>query len=221
MSFKFSDIDAVVFDMDGVIFDSESLGLRSWQIVADRYGLGDVSETSKKCIGRNTADTMKIFDEAYGDKVSIEALYEEGKIEMQKIIASEGLPLKSGVRELLDFLRAQGMRTGLASSTKQAMVKEELGSVGLLDYFSVVIGGDMIKLSKPEPEIYLLACEKLGVSPEKSVCIEDSYNGIISAHRAGLHTIMVPDLLAPTEDILKLVEVLKPSLDDVLCFFQA
>ena len=109
---------------------------------------------------------MKIFDDAYGDKVSIEALYEEGKIEMQKIIASEGLPLKSGVRELLDFLRAQGMRTGLASSTKQAMVKEELGSVGLLDYFSVVIGGDMIKRSKPEPEIYLLACEKLGVSPE-------------------------------------------------------
>ena len=220
MDIKLSGLDAVVFDMDGVIFDSERLGLRSWQAVADRHGLGDISETAKKCIGRNTADTMKIFDEAYGDRVNVEELYEEAKVLMRDIIAKEGLPLKEGARELLGFLKEQGIKVGLASSTKQAVVKEELTAAGLIGYFSVIVGGDMIERSKPEPDIYLLACERLGAEPGKCVCIEDSFNGVISAHRAGLGVIMVPDMLMPTDEILSLVDVYKKSLSDVLDYLK-
>ncbi len=215
MEIKLEKLDAVVFDMDGVIFDTERLALRSWQVVADRNGLGDVTETANKCIGRNTADTMKIFEEAYGSRVSIAELYEQGKQVMQNIIKTEGLPLKEGVAELLGFLKEQGIKIGLASSTKQSVVREELTQAGLVDYFSVIVGGDMIEHSKPEPDIYLLACEKLCAEPKRAACIEDSFNGVISGHRAGLGVIMVPDLLEPDEDILALVDVYKKSLTEV------
>ena len=215
MKINNDELKAFVFDMDGVIFDSERLGLRCWQIVADRYDLGDITETAKKCIGRSTKDTMMIFDDAYGDRVSVEKLYTEAKTVMSELIEKEGLPLKTGVFELLGFLRESGIKLGLASSTSYNTVCAELKGAGLLDYFEVVVGGDMVEHSKPEPDIYLLACEKLEVSPENAACVEDSFNGIISASRAGLHTIMVPDMLMPTDEILKLVEIYKKSLGEV------
>ncbi|MBR1422457.1 MAG: HAD family phosphatase [Ruminococcus sp.] len=220
MKFKLDDVRAFVFDMDGVIFDSERLGLRCWQIVADRYDLGDISEIAKKCIGRSTKDTMMIFDQAYGDKVSVENLYTEAKTVMGELIEKEGLPLKSGVFELLGFLKESGIKLGLASSTSYKTVCAELKGAGLLDFFEVVVGGDMIEHSKPEPDIYLLACEKLEVAPVNAACVEDSFNGIISASRAGLHTVMVPDMLIPTDEILKLVEVYKQSLGEVKTYLE-
>ena len=215
MDIKLRELDAVVFDMDGVIFDSERLGLRSWQAVADRHGLGDISETAKKCIGRNTADTMRIFDEAYGDRVSIEELYEEAKVLMRDIIAKEGLPLKEGARELLGFLKEQDIRVGLASSTKQAVVKDELTAAGLFGYFSVIVGGDMIKRSKPEPDIYLTAAKALDLASEQCIALEDSPNGIRSAYSAGCKAIMIPDLTQPDDEIKPMLYGCYASLSEL------
>lgn len=212
-------IDGVVFDMDGVIFDSEKVGLASWEKLGEKYGLENVRENALKCIGRSTVDTMAILEEAYGDKVSIPSLYREAKEVFAEIISEGGLPLKPGAVEILSFLKEHNVKVGLASSTSYNGVIANLKGAGLLEYFEVIIGGDMIKHSKPQPEIYLLACEKLGVRPQYTVAIEDSYNGIKAAHNAEMIPIMVPDLIAPTEEILSMVYKKMDSLNDVMDYF--
>ena len=176
MGLKLSELDGIVFDMDGVIFDSEVIGLESWERLGKKYGLTNVHENAMKCIGRSTVDTMAILEAAYGDKVSIPELYDEAKAICADIIAERGLPLKSGARELLSYLKERDIKVGLASSTSYKGVIKNLKGAGLLDYFHVIIGGDMIKHSKPQPEIYLLACKKLGVRPEKTVAVDQKDN---------------------------------------------
>ena len=114
---KLNELDAVVFDMDGIIFDTETIALRSWQDAADAHGLGDISETAMKCVGRSTVDTLRIFEEAYGDKVSIEQMHIECITRFKEIIQTEGMPIKKGARELLEFLKQSGAKVALASST--------------------------------------------------------------------------------------------------------
>ena len=201
---KLNEIDGIVFDMDGVIFDTERLSLTLWQKLADKYSLGDISEVEKKCIGRSTKDSMKILQDAYGDKVSVEKLYLESRDLLARTISEKGLPLKKGAVEILEFLHNNNVRVGLASSTNYKTVIKNLESVHIRDYFQVIVGGDMILNSKPEPEIYLLACEKLGVNPEKTYAVEDSENGIISAYRAKMMPVLVPDLIKPNERMLAL-----------------
>ncbi len=217
---KLSELDGIVFDMDGVIFDSEVIGLESWERLGKKYGLENVHENAMKCIGRSTVDTMGILEEAYGDKVSVTELYEEAKAICREIIAERGLPLKSGAKELLFYLKEQGVKVGLASSTSYNGVIANLKGAGLLDCFQVIIGGDMIKHSKPQPEIYLLACEKLGVRPEMTIAVEDSYNGIKAAYNAKMIPVMVPDLIEPTDEILSMVYKKMDSLDDVLDYLK-
>ena len=114
------------------------------------------------------------------------------------------LPLKPGIRELLEYLKENDYKIGLASSTREAVVSQQLIDAGLRPYFDNLTCGDMLKKSKPEPDIYLMACEKLEVLPEEAIAIEDSFNGIRSAYRAGMFPIMVPDLLQPDDEMREL-----------------
>lgn len=196
---------AVVFDMDGVIFDTETVGLRSWVIVGERHGLENVEHYARECIGRSTKDSIKILSGAYGD-IDIEALRAECVCEFKNIIAREGLVMKKGARGLLEWLKEQGIKTALASSTEYSGVMGHLKSAGIDGFFDTVIGGDMVTNSKPEPEIYLKACKALGVSPENAFAIEDSNNGIISAHRAGMRALLVPDIVENTEEVKQMAE---------------
>ena len=109
-------------------------------------------------------------------------------------------------------MKNAGIPIGLASSTRLAAVEKELKDAGLYDYFQVVVGGDLLKKSKPEPDIYLMACEKMGVDPKDAFAIEDSYNGIRSAYRAGMHPLMVPDLLPPTEEMREMSDMIAGDL---------
>ena len=133
----------------------------------------------------------------------------------------EGLPLKSGARELLSALNGSGTPLALASSTRTETVRRELRDAGLLDFFDVVIGGDQVTRSKPHPEIFLRAAAELGTAPEECCVIEDSFNGIRAAAAAGMHPLMVPDMLQPDEEILALAERVFPSLHEVRNFFLA
>ena len=194
-------IDAVIFDMDGVIFDSEKLVLVCWEKIAEKYHLEGMHEVMMLCIGTTKVRTKEIVLEHYGDDFPYEELSAEASVMFHGICEREGLPIKKGVRELLDYLKKQNIPTALASSTRLEVVAQELKQAGLYEYFQVVVGGDQLKRSKPAPDIYLLACEKLGVSPEDAYAIEDSYNGIRSSHSAGMKPVMGPALLAPTEEM--------------------
>lgn len=207
---------AVVFDMDGLIFDSERLVLHCWVEIGKRHGLEGLEAVFKECIGTNKARTKEIVYANLGSDFPYDEFSKESSALFKEIMHKDGLPIKDGVVKTLKELKQRGIPLGLASSTRLAVVEEELRDAGLLDYFQVVMGGDLLKRSKPEPDIYLMTCEKLGVDPTQCYALEDSYNGIISAYRAGMKPIMIPDMLPPTEEMREKSQAILTSMEDFI-----
>ncbi|MCR5147435.1 MAG: HAD family phosphatase [Eubacterium sp.] len=206
---------AVIFDMDGVIFDSERMYIECYKEIAEKYHVDNVEEVCYKCVGVTSEKTVRILKDYYGEDFPVEEYYTEaGKVFKEKY-EKNGLPMKPGVRELLSFLKENGIKTALASSTKTEVVKTELGDAGILDFFDEIVGGDMVQRSKPDPDIFLKAAEALGLSPEEVMVIEDSFNGIRAAYAAGMKAVMVPDLLQPDEEIRSKAYRVEKSLLDV------
>lgn len=213
-------ISAVVFDMDGVIFDSERLVIECWKVIADKYGIENIEEACLECLGINAELTRKLMKKRYGEEFP----YDMYKKEMSAIFHSRAsggkLPQKKGIRELLVFLKENHIPTAVASSTRKEVVMRELDEGGLLCYFDRVICGDMVKRSKPEPDIFLKACESLSADAAEAYAIEDSYNGIRAAFRAGMKPIMVPDLAEPTKEMEELSCCILPSLSEVMAYLK-
>jgi HAD superfamily hydrolase (TIGR01509 family) len=203
---------AFIFDMDGVIFDSERLYIDCCIEVAEKLGMDQIVETCHRCIGVTTEVTRAILLETYRDIDLVDRFREQSVALVRSKIDSGLLELKPGVRELLDFLRAKRCHIAIASSTRTDIVEKELADAGLIGYFSAVVGGDRAQRSKPNPDIFLKAAELLDEKPENCVVIEDSFNGIRAAKAAGMTAIMVPDQLIPDEEISKLADFVLPSL---------
>lgn len=207
---------AIVFDMDGVIFDTERLVIEFWKEVAKKHNIPNVEHTCIQCLGTNRVRTREIFLENYGADFPFDPYCAEVTELFNTHYKGVPLPTKPGVRELLSYLQEQDIKVGLASSTAQHLVRDEIGTAGLLPYFQTLVCGDMVEHSKPAPDIFLKACEILNADPTKSIAIEDSFNGIRSAHCAGMTPIMVPDQVQPTDEIRTLAFHVMPSLLDVL-----
>ncbi len=203
---------AFIFDMDGVIFDSERLYIDCCIEVAEKLGMDQIVETCHRCIGVTTEVTRAILLETYRDIDLVDRFREQSVALVRSKIDSGLLELKPGVRELLDFLRAKRCHIAIASSTRTDIVEKELADAGLIGYFSAVVGGDRAQRSKPNPDIFLKAAELLSEKPENCVVIEDSFNGIRAAKAAGMTAIMVPDQLVPDEEIRGLADFVLPSL---------
>lgn len=208
-------IAAVVFDMDGVLFDTERLFLDMFKEVAQEKGMPYKERAVMSCIGRNIQDTEMLFKEEYGEDFPFAEYHALCGERARQRIAAQGLPVKQGVCELLTYLKEEGWRIALASSTSRRGVTGHLNRAHIMDFFEVIIGGDMVERGKPEPDIYLRACEELGTEPSYTLAIEDSPNGIRSAFAAGLKPIMVPDLIAPSPEIEKLLYEKCETLLDV------
>lgn len=206
---------AVIFDMDGVIFDSERCVVECWKVVAEKYKIPNIEPVLMKCLGVTYEESKKIFLENYGDDFPYDAWKKERSDLYHERYDGGRLPLKPGIKELLAYLREHGYKIGLASSTREAIVSRQLVDAGLREYFDNLTSGDMLERSKPEPDIYLMACEKLGVKPEEAIAIEDSYNGVRSAYRAGMFPIMVPDLVEPDGEMETLAGRIFDNLIDV------
>ena len=210
----------VIFDMDGVIFDSERLIADLWREVAEEKKMPDIDIAIQRSIGITNDATTQVFKELYGEDFP----YEEYK----KIVSTRfhakydngNLPTKPGIKELLVFLKENKVPTAVASSTRTAVVETEIHDAGLLPYFDRIIGGDQVTHSKPNPEIFLKAADALNAKPEECYIIEDSFNGIRAAHAAGMHPVMVPDLLEPDDEIKALYEEIFPSLVEVRKYFE-
>lgn len=206
--------------MDGVLIDTEALLLKIWKEVAKENDIKDIESTLKLCIGITNNETEAVFARIYGKDFPYQK-YKAAASEMYCAqIQKDGLPVKPGVYELFGFLKENGWQIGLASSTREAVVRSEMESIGLLDYFHVVVCGDMVPRSKPNPDIYLKACELLSVSPGCCYAVEDSPNGIRAASGAGMKAIMVPDLIEPDLELQKLFYKKFASLLEVLEFLR-
>lgn len=215
------DGSAVIFDMDGVIFDSERLVLECWEEIGAKYHLEGMREAFLPCIGTNDVKTREIVLEHYGVDFPYDEFRRESSLLYHSIVDQGGLPVKVGVQELLSYLTENDISIAVASSTRLEVVTQELKQAGLYDCFSVVMGGDQLKRSKPEPDIYLMTCEKLGVQPASAYAIEDSYNGIRSAYSAGMKPIMVPDMLPPTEEMRQKSVIVLDNLLQVKDWFMS
>lgn len=202
----------VVFDMDGVLFDSEALVQQCWVLTAEKYQIPDICSTCQKCLGTNAAAARQLFLETYGADFPYDAYKAEMSGLYWEHVQAGKLKLKPGVREILSALRAHHIAIGIASSTRQTVIRKQLAMFGLEESFDQIIGGDMVQHSKPEPDIYLEACAALGMAPEYAYAVEDSYNGIRAAFRAGMHPVMIPDLQPPTEEMQQLAEYIFPDM---------
>lgn len=210
----------VIFDMDGVIFDTEALILSCWMHVGERYGITGLEQVFRQCIGVNQTETRNIVRRHLGEAFDYERLRRETSLLFHKKTDECGIPVKPGVRELLEYLEENGYRIGLASSTRREVVGQQLGAAGLLPFFQVIVGGDMVRHSKPHPEIYERACQELGVDPAQTYAIEDSLHGVHAAYSAGMKVLMVPDLQEPDEETKQIAFAVYPSLVEALGFFQ-
>lgn len=207
---------AVVFDMDGVIFDSERAVMQCWKEVASRHNIPDIEKAILACTGTTMVRTREIMLNLYGADFPYDEYARESSAIFHSRYDGGRLPMKPGVKELLTFLKERGKKIALASSTRQQVVTDELRDAGIIEYFDRIICGDMVSCSKPAPDIFLKACEELNISPSDSYAIEDSYNGIRAAHAGSLHPIMVPDLLPADEEMQSLAEIVLPSLTSVM-----
>lgn len=192
---------AVIYDMDGVIFDSESKVIETWTVVADKYGIADIEAFCLSAMGQNREAAKARFLEIYGE----DAPYDSYKAEMSALFHERynkgRLPLKPYVEETLKALKKRGYLLAVASSTREEVVSAEIGDAGLTKYFDAIICGDMVSKSKPDPEIYLKACDALGVKPEDAIGVEDSHNGIRAVKAAGMTAVMIPDLMPVTDEM--------------------
>lgn len=210
--------DAVVFDMDGVIFDSEKAVMDCWIVLAEKYGIKDITTPYFDCIGVNAARTKEIMLEAYGEDFPYDRYAQETSAMYHEKYDGGRLPMKKGVLTILSFLKENNKKIALASSTKRQTVEAQLRDAGILSFFDAVVTGDMVTKSKPEPDIFLAACEKISTPPEKAYAIEDSYNGIRAAYKGRLRPIMVPDLLPADDEMRSLSEAVLESLDDAAAY---
>lgn len=205
--------------MDGVLFDSENLDRKCWQKCLSDYGITDADTVFGKCIGRPLDEAIAILDAEFGAVCpGFDGRTFRGKtMELfDEYVEKNGMPLKYFAAECPAGLKKAGFRVGLASSTSIGRVVPQLEQTGLLRYFDDIVGGGMFKKGKPDPEIFLLSCERLEGIPSETIVIEDSHNGIRAAHAAGMKPVMVPDVVAPDDEMREKAWKIMPDLEKVL-----
>lgn len=205
---------AVVFDMDGLLFDSERLYAASILTAAREVGCAMSHDVFLQLVGRSHEVNHRFLLEHYGADYPLQALIATWGQHF-RALAAAGLPLKPGAAELLDLLDALGLPRAIATSSTHANVQHNLSALGLVDRFhSVVARGDYVS-GKPSPDPFLRAAERLGVAPPLCLALEDSHNGVRSASAAGMMTIMVPDLIPATDEIQGLCTLVVDDLHAV------
>jgi beta-phosphoglucomutase-like phosphatase (HAD superfamily) len=194
--------DAVLFDMDGLLLDSERVHLRAWTAAAATEGITIRDEVYSTVIGRAAQDSHRLFVEMLGGPASYARVRAKVDADLHRGGRPVVFPLKPGVGELLVALRALRVPCAVASSTRADEIRRRLDAVGVLAQFDAVAGGDEVVRGKPDPAIYHLAAERLGVSASACVAFEDSENGARAALAAGTALIVVPDLRRPPPEVL-------------------
>lgn len=213
-------MNAVIFDMDGLMFDTERICVKAWDYAGEKAGLGKTGYMVYKTLGMNIIMSRNVWLDEFGDKYDEQNLRKYTKEFLTEYYSKNKVPVKKGLYMLLGYLKEQNYKLAVASSSPKWEVESHLKDTEVFEYFNVIVCGDMVSKSKPEPEIYLKACELLDERPENCYALEDSQSGLLSAHRAGCKPIMIPDLWQPDEEIQNILFAKFEDLEQVKVFLE-
>lgn len=205
-------IKGIIFDMDGVLIDTEVQSSLGWLWAAGQKDISMPIGLIDSFKGAPAAVSEKMFSEYYDGKYDYWEMRKLRVEHIYKIRETENVPAKKGVIELLEYIQNEKLSCAVATSTKRESAEKSLHRIGAWEYLSAVVYGDQVEHGKPEPDIFLRAAEKIGCRPEECVVIEDSVNGILAGHAAGMHVIHVPDTVKIPEEVRKLTDVVCENL---------
>ncbi len=205
--------DAVIFDMDGLLLDTERIALSTFVEACNALQVGDQRAVFYRCIGTNSSRGREILREGLAGKTDHDAFATAWSDRYRHATTSQPIPLKGGASHLLARLSARQVPLAVATSTRSEEAREKLARVGIGHYFRAIVGGDQVARSKPHPDIYLHAATVLGVPPRGCLALEDSENGVRSAVAAGMTVIQIPDLVPPSDDLRRLGHHIVERLD--------
>lgn len=211
-------IKGFVFDMDGTMFDTEQLSVKSWQRAGKDFGIEIPYPFMLGIMGLSSADIRRLFTEKY-PAIDYSTFRESNMRYAMEYIEADGVPIKPGLFSLLDKIKEQNLKCAVATSTSYERAMTLLTRSNTLSYFDAVITGDMIQNGKPAPDIFFKATDKLRLPPNDCIALEDSRNGILSARAAGLIPILIPDMIPPDDVMRAAAYKVLSSLKEVLSIY--
>jgi len=209
---------AAVFDMDGLLLDSEQLALQAFEAGCEQFGLGDQTELFMRFVGTNADKGNAEMKQALDGIIDVDKFINTWRGIYADWISKKPVPLKAGVTDVLTHLKLLNIPMAVATSTKTAAAEKKLNMAGIFNYFDVVIGGEQVSHSKPAPDIFLKAASILSIEPLGCIAFEDSPNGVRSAVAAGMTVVQIPDMIKPDETLLKLGHIVLNELSEALTF---
>jgi HAD superfamily hydrolase (TIGR01509 family) len=209
------DVDAIVFDMDGLLLDTEVLARRAWQLAGAELGFDMPEALSHAMIGVAVDSCRVLLLEHHGKAVPLDEMFAAAARHLEAQIDAGELRVKAGVPEILERAERLGLPKAVATSSARAKAFHHLRGAGLDHRFDAIVTRDDVSRGKPNPDLYLRAAQALGVAPARCLALEDSYNGVRAAHAAGMTVVMVPDLLPPTEEMRRLCRAIVADLHAV------
>ena len=202
MKIDINNIKSIIFDMDGVIFDTELVYLEIWSKVFEKYGYKLQKEVYAEVLGTGRENVKKVFLNNYGNELPIDRMYREKDEDLEEAV-DKGIPLKQGAYEILSYLKNNNYKIALATSASKERALKQLRYADIEKFFDVIVSRDDVKETKPNPDIFLKAAKKLNVNPNECIVIEDSSAGIKAAFNAGMAGIHVVDLKEPDNEIIR------------------
>jgi len=196
---------AVIFDMDGLMFDTENMTIPLWEIAGKPFGYNLTRELILRMVGISGEKARMILLEEFGADFPYDAICNEFRILVSKEIEKKGVPKKPGLMYLLDHLRAVKIPLGVATSTRSPRAIDLLTKAGIIERFTAITCGEEVTNGKPAPDIFLLAAKKLGQPPGACVGFEDSTAGLMGLNAAGIRSIFIKDVLNPPQEVLATV----------------
>lgn len=212
-------ITAVIFDMDGLMVDTERMSREFRRQAMEERGI-PFRDLIHLVMGRNDREVRAVYREQYGEDYPYDEIRDGIRRRWREYLSDHPVPVKPGLFPLLDCLRDHGIPMAVATSTSRASASRTLEQGGIAPYLSAMAFGDMVERSKPEPDIFLLAARLLGAEPAGCLVLEDSPNGILAAHRAGMMPVMIPDLAVPTPELEKILYGRFDRLDQVIMLIE-
>lgn len=215
------EVELVIFDMDGLMFDTEVVAKRAWREVGKLNNYDITQEFLLTLLGRNKKSVEEEFKKLFGEDFPFDNMYSQQGKHASSIIENEGLGIKEGLIELIDHLREKKIKIAVATSTSRERAEKLLFIAGVLEKFDKVLCGDEVTKGKPDPEIFLTVCEKLDIKPCNALVLEDSEKGLEAAVAGGIKCIVVPDLMEPSEKHISMAHSKVKNLKEVIDMFNS